>query len=67
MKSVFLLEHKYKINNYYESKLIGVFSTQKKAEETIIKYQKLPGFKDYPDSFNIEEYYLDECHWVKGF
>lgn len=67
MKSVFLLQHSYEQGECEETKIIGIYSTRKKAEETIEKFKGVTGFKDYPDSFYIDEYELDEDNWVEGF
>jgi len=70
MKSVFLLLHVREDGPDDEDiKAIGIYSTREKAEKTIDKYKKenLPGFKDYPDGFNITKYELDKDHWTEGF
>ncbi len=68
MKSVFILLHERKKDLDNEDvKIIGIYSTKEKAEKTIDKFKKLPGFKDYPDSFNIDEYELDKDNWTEGF
>lgn len=68
MASVFLLQHSYEVNEYEETKLIGIYSTREKAEETVRQYKTLPGFRDYPDDcFYIDEYQIDKNHWQEGF
>lgn len=67
MTSVFLLTHSYEIDDEETVKIIGIYSSKEKAENTIEKYKNLPGFKDYPDSFCISEYEIDEDNWVEGF
>jgi hypothetical protein len=67
MKSVFVLEHSYEDNQHEDTKMIGVYSSQEKAKETIKKFKKLPGFKEYPNGFNIDEYEIDEDNWTEGF
>jgi hypothetical protein len=70
MKSVFILQHeRQKDLDNEDVKIIGIYSTREKAEKTIDNYIKknLPGFKDYPDSFNITKYELDKDHWTEGF
>jgi hypothetical protein len=68
MKSVFLLLHERKKDLDNEDiKIIGIYSTKEKAEKTVDKYKKLPGFKDYPDSFYLPEFEIDKDHWTEGF
>lgn len=51
-----------------EEKLIGIFLTEKKAEEAIQSHKDLDGFKDLPlDCFEIYEYELDSSSWNDGF
>ena len=52
-----------------EEKIIGVFSSLEKANETIEKYKNLEGFRDCPlTCFGIDEYEVDETlNWSEGF
>ncbi|MEH7336579.1 hypothetical protein V7161_28535 [Neobacillus drentensis] len=44
-----------------EIKMIGVFSTNEKAEEVIEKYMTLSGFKDHPmECFHIGKHEIDK-------
>jgi hypothetical protein len=67
LKSVFLLLHSYERDDCEETKTIGIYSTNEKAQNVIEKYKKLSGFKDYPDCFYIAEYEIDKDHWEEGF
>ena len=67
IKSVFIVEHSYELDGCDEAKLIGAFSTLKKAEDIVEQYKKLPGFSLYQDGFFINEYKLDETEWSEGF
>lgn len=68
MKSVFLLQHSYEIEEFDETKTIGIYSSKEKAEEAILRYKELPGFRDYPvKCFYIDKYELDLDHWQEGF
>ncbi len=68
MKTVFLLEHSYEVDEIDNTKTIGIYSSKEKAKETIKRYIQLPGFKDYPtECFTIDEYKLDEDNWKEGF
>ena len=50
-----------------ETKIIGVYSSREKAVQIIEKYKKLPGFKEYPNAFCIDEYEMDKDYWNEGF
>ena len=52
-----------------EEKLIGVFSSAEKAEDTIQKYKNLERFREYPEScFEISAYEMDtQLNWKEGF
>ena len=68
MNSVFLLIHSYESEGYDEIKTIGIYSSQKKAENVVEEYKNILGFKDYPlDCFYIAEYEIDKNHWEEGF
>lgn len=67
MKSVFLLQHGYEAGEIEGTKIIGIFSSRETAEQMRIKYKSLPGFKNYPDSFFIDEYTIDKSYWEEGF
>jgi hypothetical protein len=53
MKTVFILQHSYELDNYDETKLIGVYSTKEQAELAINRLKEMNGFKYYPDAFEI--------------
>ncbi len=65
MKYVYQLLHHHKVEKdtdgswICDTKEIGIYSTRKKAEETIERYKSITGFKDYPDDFEINEVELD--------
>ncbi len=67
MNSVYLLQHTYEIDEVEDTKIIGVFSTEKKALEIIEHFKTLPGFIVYQDGFEIDEYQLDTIYWAEGF
>lgn len=48
-------------------KILGVYSTEQKAQERLIRARELPGFRDEPDCFLIDPYTLDEDRWTEGF
>jgi hypothetical protein len=67
MRTVFLLQHSYEIEGSEQIKIIGIYSTRDKAKTAIEKFKTLPGFSDYPDSFYIDEYEIDQDNWEEGF
>ena len=67
MKIIYLLWHTRYIDEGEDSKLIGLYSSRKLAEEKILKYKEIEGFKDYPDGFSIASYSLDHDNWTEGF
>ncbi len=50
-----------------DEKLIGVFSTVKKAQEALANAAKLPGFCDDPDCLTVGKIDVDKDHWTDGF
>jgi homoserine kinase type II len=66
---VFLLHH-VRPHNYDDGKdikLCGVFSSHERAFASQASRSNLPGFKNYPDGFSIDEHELDREHWTEGF
>ena len=60
-KIVYVLTHRYVDEEGFEDeKLIGIFSSKEIAEKNLIKYKILPGFRNYPAGFSIEEYTVDQ-------
>ncbi|MFF8931687.1 hypothetical protein ACF1AO_30985 [Streptomyces longwoodensis] len=48
-------------------KLLGVYSTLSKAEERMRRARLLPGFRDEPDCFIVDQHELDQDEWAEGF
>jgi hypothetical protein len=66
--SVYMLQHVAREDADDEDvKVLGIYSTQKKAEAAIEQLKQLPGFNRFPDSFQISEYDLDKLQWSEGF
>lgn len=79
MKSVFVLQHvnPSEIGND-NVKMIGVYRTEAQARDAVVRLRDLPSFRDNPDlwdpsadneqrGFTLDEYELDEDHWIDGF
>jgi hypothetical protein len=64
---VFLLWHVRELPSGEENaKLIGVYSTRLMAEAAQQRARLLPGFRELPDAFMIDDYLLDRDHWQEG-
>jgi hypothetical protein len=48
-------------------KILGAYSTKQKAQERLPRSRGLPGFRDEPDCFLVDQYTLDEDRWTEGF
>ena len=65
---VFLLWHVRELQTGEEdAKLIGVYSTRLMAEAAQQRSRLLPGFREVPDAFLIDDYELNRDHWQEGF
>ena len=68
MASVFVLQHVHSREDGAEDvKFIGVYSSREKAQDAVARLRCLPGFSDAPDGFHVDEYRVDEDHWVEGY
>jgi hypothetical protein len=47
-------------------KLIGIFSSEDRAREAIERLRSKPGFRDFPDCFEISGKGLNETSWTEG-
>lgn len=64
---VYPVWHLHKEKDIEDEKLIGIYTTEELAKEAISRTKKLPGFKDFPDHFEIGRSTLDRDIWVDGF
>ena len=67
MKDVYVLQHSYELEDCEETKLIGVYSSEKAAKKAITRLQTQSGFCDYPNNFSIDRYQIDQDNWEEGF
>jgi hypothetical protein len=70
MEKVFLVWHVRVISEEDDTediKLIGVYTTEKLAEEAVDRKKNLEGFRDYPEGFEISETLLNVDIWTSGF
>ena len=61
---VFVVHHEYADALHSDYKLIGVFSSEAKARESITRLCTLPGFIDYPNNFVVEAVTVDADVWM---
>src|SRR5262245_48437090 len=65
---VYLLWHIHKSPGGEENViLIGVYSTQRQAEQAQQRATQKPGFCDAPTDFCIDCYVIDQDHWTDGY
>jgi hypothetical protein len=68
MASVFVLQLVHSREDGDEDvKFIGVYSSREKAQQAVARIGRLPGFAGAPDGFHIDEYRVDQDHWVEGY
>ena len=65
---IWILRHLHALKSGDESaKLIGVYSSEEKARAAQKRAANLPGFCDFPDAFEIDNYTLDRDNWTSGY
>ena len=65
---VYVLQHVHSlVNGVEDAKLIGVYSSRDNALAAITRLSCAPGFSEASHGFTIDEYPLDEDHWVNGY
>lgn len=67
---VYLLQHSYLIDqeqDIYETKIIGIYSSEKNAKNVLEAYRKISGFNQHSNDFFIDKYIVDENNWIDGF
>ena len=69
MDVVYVLQHVHETPNGDDEdvKMIGVYSSEQKAQEAIARVVKAPGFREHPDGFHIDAYEVDRDNWTEGF
>jgi hypothetical protein len=68
MASVFVVQHVHGMEDGTEDvKFIGVYSSRENAESAVTRLIRQPGFSDAPDDFFVDEYRIDQDHWVEGY
>ena len=65
---VYLLWHSHPTGaNEDNDKLIGVYASESEAKAAQERMAKKPGFKDYPEGFEIARYRVGEDNWTEGY
>jgi hypothetical protein len=64
---VYLLWHAHDLEEEEDVKLLGVYSSEQKAEEAKTRSIELPGFRELPEGFHMDCYEVDQDHWTEGF
>ncbi len=65
---VYALWHSYEKEPGDEDiKLIGVYSSEEQAKEGLEQVRFQPGFRDYPEGFEIDAMLLNRTGWSGGF
>jgi hypothetical protein len=65
---VYVLQHVHSLADGEEDvKFIGVYSTRENAQAAITRLGQARGFSDALAGFHIDEYQIDEDHWVEGY
>lgn len=54
-------------DRFQDYKWIGTYSTTKNAEEAIGRLKDMPGFRNYPERWHIQERTVDQTDWISGF
>jgi hypothetical protein len=67
IKLVYLLLHEREDVDGEHIKIIGVFEDHEIASSHINDLRMMPGFKEHPDGFSVEEFTVGECRWTDGF
>jgi hypothetical protein len=65
--TVYLLWHSHDLNGEVDAKLLGVYSSEQRALEARERAKALPGLRENPSGFHIDEYEVDKDHWTEGF
>lgn len=64
---VYILQHAYGSDDAEEVKLIGVYRSERDAEQARIRAATLPGFSDHVEGFSVDAYELGRDEWTDGF
>jgi hypothetical protein len=68
MTKVYYVQHENIEDDYIEEpRMIGIYTSEKLAQEAIERAKKLSGYGDFPEGFQITKYILDLDQFIVGF
>ena len=67
MPQVHLLWHVHDLGDEEDWKFVGVYSSPDQLAAAKVRVGQLPGFRDAPDAFRVEDVTLDDDLWTEGF
>lgn len=68
VSDIYVLWHEYETEALgEESRFIGVYSTEEKAQQALEQLIGKPGFSEYPDGFTITTPVWNKIQWPEGF
>ena len=67
MTQVHLLWHIHDLGDEEDWKFVGVYSSPEQLDAAKTRVGRLPGFRDDPDAFRVEDVTVNEDLWTEGF
>jgi hypothetical protein len=65
---VFLAKHVFEYSDGHDNlRVIGVFSSDRKARAAIRQVRKKPGFRERKRKFEVSRCVLDSAYWTEGY
>jgi hypothetical protein len=65
---VYLIWHTHEFEDgTSDEKLLGVYSTEARANDRVFRAKGLPGFRDSQSGFEVVRYVIDRDEWREGF
>ncbi len=68
MAYVYIVHHVHEFSDGHEdTKLIGVYTSEEKANGVVERLRASEGFRDHQDGFSVDRYSVDKDNWTEGF
>ena len=68
VRCVYVVHHVHEFENGADDvKLIGVYSSSKKANLAVDYLKGKVGFSAYPEGFHVQKFELNKEQWTEGF
>jgi hypothetical protein len=65
---VFVVMHELPYDDGHEdTRMIGIFSTARRARDAVRKVHNKPGFRQYKRGFDVSKCLVDHPQWTEGF